>query len=147
MAATIAIPEIGGGVPRAPRAADAAAGRLRTLQQLARALRAAVAHWAEDGPEEIAGRQRELETLRDDLAAAPEILAEREEQAAELLETLAATAREVRQINAVYMILLREAQRTIGVRLRHLSAYAPVYAPGASPEPLFWDARGREMRA
>jgi hypothetical protein len=136
------------GRPRAARKAASAASRMEVLTQLAAALHAAVEHWTEDRPEDIWRRARELDGLRSQLAAAPpDMPARSEESTAALLSALAATAKEVRQINEVYMTLLRESQRVIGLRLRHLSAYAPVYAEDASPEPLLWSTATREVRA
>ena len=132
---------------RAPEEASGVS-RMEVLTQLAAALHAAVEHWTEDSPEDIWRRARDLDQLRSKLAVAPpEMLARSEESTAALLSALAATAKEVRQINEVYMTLLRESQRVIGVRLRHLSAYAPVYAEDASPEPLLWNTATREVRA
>ncbi|MGH9533822.1 MAG: hypothetical protein ACRD2E_03080 [Terriglobales bacterium] len=153
MTATLPIPENAVPAPARPAvqrsvaAPHAPPDRLDTLRQLAAALQAAVAHWAEDSPDEVWRRLRELDRLRHELSASPELPPETEASAGELLRALSAAAKEVRRINEVYMTLLREAQRAIGVRLRHLSAYAPVYAPGAGPESLFWDAPNREVRA
>lgn len=127
--------------------------RREILRQMAASLRVAAGHWAEDGPEDICRRTEELEMLRSQWAAAPETAAENEARAAEMLRALAAAAREVRRINDVYMALLSAAQRSIGLRLRHLSGYAPVYArqgaaaAGTALDPLFWDRQAREARA
>lgn len=149
MTATLPTPEV---TAREAAAMAARPDRLELLRQLAAGLQAAVAHWAEDGPEDIARRTQELELLRNEWAATPETAAETEERAAEMLRALAAAAREVQRVNEVYMALLGAAQRSIGLRLRHLSAYAPVYArqttaAGAALDPLFWDRQAREERA